>query len=53
MIKTVRNGQNSQRLNAQMENIEKDLKKDWLRLQGELNKKKQTIKLIRQSHKND
>ena len=43
MLKTVRDGKNSVSLNTQIESIVKHLKKDLLRLQGELNKKQQTI----------
>lgn len=44
MLKTVRDGKNSVSLKVcKIESIVKHLKKDLLRLPGELNKKQQTI----------
>lgn len=43
MLKTVRDGKNSVSLDTQIESIVKHLKKDLLRLPGELNRKQQTI----------
>ena len=46
MIKIVRNGKKNHGLNKQIKSIVQELKKDLLKLQSELNKKRKTIKSI-------
>ena len=51
MIKAVKNEQNNQSLNEQIESIVKDLKKDFLRLLGEqLNQHNKIIRMTKHKY---